>query len=512
MSSTATGSGSLQVAATQITSAPGAAIRVMARLYDPDGLLLVPSNVSDWSYSVLEHSLSVAGGGGSDSTDVLFPSLQTDAKWTKDTLGYNFSVLIPASVGALLVHGHGYTLAFGFDTPGDSFGSTYQAIVSNVPYGVDETINPQQKMSLFLPHGETPANGWPYVIWVEGQGYLQGTQKTSIDSGVEVLWPALNAGIAVVSGTATYMNQAIHGHGKIFPPLGSTLANFKNGHHGYKDACLMVQKARLRSLADEPYWNTLDPTRCGIGGRSGGGHMSAFAGLSMNRDAAVDASWATTFHAGASTRPNFLVLVSVHAWWNSYVQSNAGLPAGTFFNSTDTDFDGAPAAVTLADVALQHQAHASPLRYGFDFASYTGLGASAATNINRTMPVIITASALEASPPLAADLDDGFTDGAYHGAYLANFIADPHSVNHALMLTKAIRELPGGGTATLLLGDAALAGYSALGVTVDGYFSSTADMGAQIITFIQSKVEVVAPVVGNGTDFGTLAFEVGLRV
>lgn len=75
--------------------------RLMARVVNTDGSAMLQSSVSSITYAVFDLSVgqppdSVATGTLTISS-VVFDTYQTDARWTKDTTGYNFGWNAPAS-------------------------------------------------------------------------------------------------------------------------------------------------------------------------------------------------------------------------------------------------------------------------------------------------------------------------------------------------------------------------------------------------------------------------------
>ncbi len=76
--------------------------RLMARVVSVDGSAMLQSSVSSISYGVFDLSVGspptqVASGTLTVGT-VVYDTLQTDARWTKDTTGYNFGWSAPASI------------------------------------------------------------------------------------------------------------------------------------------------------------------------------------------------------------------------------------------------------------------------------------------------------------------------------------------------------------------------------------------------------------------------------
>jgi len=81
----------------------------LARVVGNDGAAVVRADISSASYSVYllddqdaDGRAAVSGHAGVSLTvaDVVFDTLQTDARWTVDATGYNFRHTIDVSVGA----------------------------------------------------------------------------------------------------------------------------------------------------------------------------------------------------------------------------------------------------------------------------------------------------------------------------------------------------------------------------------------------------------------------------
>ena len=93
------------------------AAQVLARVL-ADGVAVVQADISAISYSVFDHSaLGDPVVGGHDGValtvaDVVFDTLQTDARWTKDATGYNFRHAIAGT--AFPTGGHRYRIEYTF--------------------------------------------------------------------------------------------------------------------------------------------------------------------------------------------------------------------------------------------------------------------------------------------------------------------------------------------------------------------------------------------------------------
>ena len=75
-------------------------ISLMARITGTDAANIAQSDVSSIAYSVFDsndYSTAVSTGALTVS-NVVFNSLQTDARWTTDSTGYNFRWDMPASI------------------------------------------------------------------------------------------------------------------------------------------------------------------------------------------------------------------------------------------------------------------------------------------------------------------------------------------------------------------------------------------------------------------------------
>ena len=85
---------------TRATIYEDTAITCMARILGDDAAAITQSDISSISLSVFKNASTTASSGPTALTvsDVIFDSYQTDARWTKDSTGYNFRYQIPASV------------------------------------------------------------------------------------------------------------------------------------------------------------------------------------------------------------------------------------------------------------------------------------------------------------------------------------------------------------------------------------------------------------------------------
>ena len=72
---------------------------VMARVTGNDAANITQSDITSIAYTVhdLKTGEQTVTGGTLAKTTVVFDSLQTDARWTADSTGYNFRYDIPAS-------------------------------------------------------------------------------------------------------------------------------------------------------------------------------------------------------------------------------------------------------------------------------------------------------------------------------------------------------------------------------------------------------------------------------
>lgn len=78
---------------------------LMARIKGGDGANITQASISSIAYSVFSLSTTNGVTTGTETTtgtltvsDVVFDTLQTDARWGKDSTGYNFRWDVPASV------------------------------------------------------------------------------------------------------------------------------------------------------------------------------------------------------------------------------------------------------------------------------------------------------------------------------------------------------------------------------------------------------------------------------
>lgn len=102
---------------------------MMARIYGPDAALVTQASLLSVSYKVFDVSGetrdAVVKEGDLVVADVVFDSLQTDARWTKDSTGYNFLCTLGASIFA--IGDHRYRVEFRFTVAG-SIGEVFWAV------------------------------------------------------------------------------------------------------------------------------------------------------------------------------------------------------------------------------------------------------------------------------------------------------------------------------------------------------------------------------------------------
>ena len=72
---------------------------LMARVYGEDNAAILQADVTSIAYSIrAKHALAtVVDSGSLTKTSVVFDTLQTDARWTADAVGYNFRTTISAT-------------------------------------------------------------------------------------------------------------------------------------------------------------------------------------------------------------------------------------------------------------------------------------------------------------------------------------------------------------------------------------------------------------------------------
>ena len=72
---------------------------LMARVVGATAEILTRSDISSVSYTVvdIDDNTTVVASGSPSKDTVFFNSLQTDARWTKDSTGYNFAFALPAT-------------------------------------------------------------------------------------------------------------------------------------------------------------------------------------------------------------------------------------------------------------------------------------------------------------------------------------------------------------------------------------------------------------------------------
>ena len=110
----------------------GTAPFVLARILAPDdGDRILQADLSAivWSLFELDGELSVAIVDGATLTiaDVIFDTLQTDSRWTKDSTGYNFKHQIPSA--NLATGGHTFRAEYKFTAGGESFRHAAEIVI-----------------------------------------------------------------------------------------------------------------------------------------------------------------------------------------------------------------------------------------------------------------------------------------------------------------------------------------------------------------------------------------------
>ena len=73
----------------------------MARIYGNDGAVIVQASISSIAYKVFNFKTSKTAPvseGALTVSSVVFDTLQTDARWTEDSTGYNFRWDAPATI------------------------------------------------------------------------------------------------------------------------------------------------------------------------------------------------------------------------------------------------------------------------------------------------------------------------------------------------------------------------------------------------------------------------------
>jgi len=82
-----------------VTAFEDSGISLMARVVGHDAANVTQSVVSSIVYSVIDNSDNsiIVDAATLQKTDIIFDALQTDARWTIDSTGYNFRHDLPAS-------------------------------------------------------------------------------------------------------------------------------------------------------------------------------------------------------------------------------------------------------------------------------------------------------------------------------------------------------------------------------------------------------------------------------
>jgi len=110
----------------------GTSPQLMARLVGYDAANVEQADISAISYTVYDILDLDTEVNGSTLTvaDVIFDTLQTDSRWTKDTTGYNFRHQLPAA--AIPTGSKVYTVQYKFtDTSGAFFYLEFQLETRN---------------------------------------------------------------------------------------------------------------------------------------------------------------------------------------------------------------------------------------------------------------------------------------------------------------------------------------------------------------------------------------------
>jgi len=118
----------------------GSTARFQARLLAPDASNLQRADVETITYTIYaldpaNEDTQTAVEGHEDVAltvaDVVWDALQTDARWTVDTTGYNFAATIDISTNAAFaVRGTKYLVEFVFTPPtGQAFKVQFRALV-----------------------------------------------------------------------------------------------------------------------------------------------------------------------------------------------------------------------------------------------------------------------------------------------------------------------------------------------------------------------------------------------
>ena len=76
-------------------------VSLMARILGTASTAIAQADISTITYGVKAthggSTATIAFGTSLSTTEVVFDTLQTDARWTRDTTGYNFRVDVPSS-------------------------------------------------------------------------------------------------------------------------------------------------------------------------------------------------------------------------------------------------------------------------------------------------------------------------------------------------------------------------------------------------------------------------------
>lgn len=240
--------------------------------------------------------------------------------------------------------------------------------------GSGTTAAPTERANVFLPSGTAPDDGWPVLLWIEETVLDAGSRQTSIASGDTIASRCLKRGIAFVSATVTRViatgPDAVDGNGAFQPP-GSVRWADADYPSPWKSACHLVQWAK-----EDAATYGFDPAKVVIGGDRMGADLALWVGLGTDWPAF---SGAAQFRSSSTSRPVGVLAQRPTGWFRAVIATKA---EPGFASSGDDD----TLALRFNQATQTDLDDASPLRVGFDDATYPGVRA-----LNAEQPVFLWA-------------------------------------------------------------------------------------------------------------------------
>ena len=113
------------------------AATLMARVVGADGSHITQATINAISYKIFDLNSATPGtaikSGNLVVANTVFDSLQTDARWTEDSTGYNFRVTQAADTSVFATGGHRYRQEILFDpVTGEDFWVVFEIYCEDV--------------------------------------------------------------------------------------------------------------------------------------------------------------------------------------------------------------------------------------------------------------------------------------------------------------------------------------------------------------------------------------------